>query len=159
WEPSETPALAMDINQPVVRVPKMTLEKTVDAMLAAGDGGAQRFLIVSHGYNDDNDNNYGLLLPLTDGCDVYATQDNLKTLLDLLHRSQVEDSDLKKVEQSFAVRPGRTRKFPAGALSRLLPKLTKLRQRRPLRVEVRACNLGSNEWALELFGRVLGAKL
>lgn len=150
---------------PPVRVRNLTFERLLDAMISmlSGRPASDNFIIVTHGaYEHGGDFGKGLLIPLMDGSPMKATYDILGPLLDKANNSrpttELEDWEKNYYYQNDDIAGGREIQFRQGQAQTLVEKMRQLRLLKPRIVELRACNLGTNESGLAILGQCLGAR-
>ena len=121
---------------------------------------AATVVVVNHGMSDANDRPLGLLLPLTAQAPAWHPEEYTLGLLADFMGSTPSDADYAGKEQNSLMKTpqGQERRMPPGTLKPLDLALKSLRskQRRLQRLELRACNLGSNRNVMGLLGGLLG---
>jgi hypothetical protein len=145
-------------------VPNITFQSLLqtmrDSLRAHPDW--DNFLIAAHGLHNSMDFAYGLTMPIAPNCvNAPAGVDLLRPLLDFMNKGASED-DINAFEKNpdvtLEVR-GQTVKptLAKGCLKTVVGLMKELRALKVRRVEIRACALGTNEDALEVFGKCLSA--
>lgn len=118
---------------------------------------SETVLIVNHGMSDQDDNALGLILPLTAGSVWNPEEYTLGLLAGFVGKTPSDQDYTDGETQSTMEVQHRTVRMPPGTLKTLDTALRALRARKKLtRLEIRACNLGSNPKVMTLLARVLG---
>ncbi len=180
YEPSVTRDLDCHIEQ-VVPLEGINLEKVLDEMNKAGDNDESEILIVSHGTVAE-DSTGGLTMPLATGCGVDAMRDEVRAVTEAAIAIQesashplgwarfIEDPQVRRQVQTSATPeqgPGLLQqwlqaradslKMSKERLLELAAKRNEVIGRRFQRVEIRACNLGAFQEAMEALLEFFGA--
>lgn len=180
YEPSVTRDLDCHIEQ-IVPLEGINLEKVLDEMNKAGDDDEAEILIVSHGTVAE-DSTGGLTMPLATGCGVDAMRDEVRAVTEAAIAVQesashplgwarfIEDPQVRRQVQTSATPeqgPGLLQqwlqaradslKMSKERLLELTAKRNEVTGHRFQRVEIRACNLGAFQEAMEALLEFFGA--